>query len=129
MRLFDSQILKNEAVIHPYENNPEFKGLINTFFYSKDKKALAGYWEAPRGWFTTEIGEQSELNFIIEGEIDIINLEDENKKISAKKGDVFLVERGDKVKWVINEPLKTIYFIYPSSEQLTGFFESFQEKQ
>ena len=128
MKLFDSKTLKNEAVIHPYEDNPGYEALINTFFYSDDKKAIAGYWEAPTGWFTSEIEEQSELNFLIEGEIDIVSLDDGSKRISAKKGDIFLIEKGDRIKWVINKPVKTIYFIYPSPAQLTDFFKKLQNE-
>lgn len=124
MKLFNSKFLIDEAVTHPYEDNPDFVAKINTFFYSKDKKAIMGYWEAPTGWFTAEITEQSELNFIIDGEIELIDLENSDKKITAKKGDIFLVESDDKTKWVIKKPIKTIFFIYPSPEELTKFFES-----
>ena len=124
MKLIDSGILAGNAVDHPYEDNPGFIAKINTFFYSKDKKAISGYWEAPVGWFTAEITRQSELNYIIEGEIELFYIETGDKKISAKKGDIFMVEAGDKTKWVIKKPIKTIFFIYPCPGELTDFFEN-----
>jgi len=129
MKLFDSKTLKEEAVVHIYDDNPGYEALINTFFYSDDKRAIAGYWEAPVGWFSVEIAEQSELNFVIEGEIDIVDIEDPVKKISARKGDIFLVERGDKIKWIIIKPVKTVYFIYPAPSELIEFFKKLTVKK
>ena len=124
MKLIDSKFLRDGAVDHPYEDNPDFIAKINTFFYSRDKKSVMGYWEAPVGWFTAEIGEQSELNYIIEGSIELIDLKTQKKKITAKKGDVFLVEPGDDLKWVVTDPIRTIFFIYPASKEITDFFKS-----
>lgn len=126
MKLIDSDFMRENAVDHPYEDNPGFTAKINTFFYSGDKKAVAGYWEAPAGWFTAEITGQSELNYIIEGEIELFDIETGDKKISAKKGDVFLVETGDRIKWVVNKPIKTIFFIYPCPEASRVFFEDLE---
>ncbi len=124
MRLIDSRFLRDGAVDHPYEDNPGFIAKINTFFYSRDKKSVMGYWEAPVGWFTAEIGEQSELNYIVEGSIELIDLKTQEKKITAKKGDVFLVEPGDDLKWVVTDPIRTIFFIYPASKEIVDFFKS-----
>ena len=124
MKLFDRVLLKQGMVEHPYETNPGYEALINNFFYSKDNRALAGYWEAPVGWFCAEIEGHSELNFVIDGEIDIVDTFNDSKRITAKKGDVFLVEKGDRIKWVIKKPVKTIYFIYPADEGLMRFFKN-----
>jgi uncharacterized cupin superfamily protein len=124
MKLLDSKFLEGDTVKHPYEDNTDFMSKVNVFFYSKDNKAVAAYWEAPVGWFTAEITEQSEFNYVIEGEIELFDLETGDKKISAKAGDIFLVEAGDKTKWIIKKPIKTIFFIYPCPEELTLFFKS-----
>jgi len=120
MKVINSDFLVKNLVKHPYESNPSFKAKINTFYFSEDKKAVVGYWEAPVGWFDTVIEEQSEINYVIEGEIELIS---DNEKIIAKKGDCFLVENGEKIKWVIKEPIKTIFFIYPTPKKLTVFFK------
>lgn len=112
--------MKNRTVIHPYDCNPGYEAKINTFYYSKDSKAIIGYWEAPAGWFTAQIEDQNEVNFVIEGEIDICS---EENTITAKEGDCFLVESGESLKWIIKKPIRTIYFIYPSSKELVGFFK------
>jgi uncharacterized cupin superfamily protein len=124
MKLIDSNLLSENAIDHPYEDNPGFIAKINTFFYSEDKKAVTGYWEAPVGWFNAEITEQSELNYIIEGDIELFDIVTGEKRIAARKGDIFLVEAGDKLKWVIKKPIKTIFFIYPCPEELVDFFKN-----
>ncbi|KPJ88375.1 MAG: hypothetical protein AMS17_05750 [Spirochaetes bacterium DG_61] len=72
MRLVNNDFLKSTTVNHPYDSNPDYTAKINTFYYSKDEKLIAGYWEAPEGWFDAEIEEQNEINYVIEGEIDLI---------------------------------------------------------
>lgn len=123
MRLIEPKFLKESAVDHPYDDNPGFMAKINTFFISGDKKAVCGYWEAPEGWFTEKIEKQNELNYIIDGNIELFDIDTGCKKLSAKKGDVFVVEPGDNLKWVINEPIRTIFFIYPVSKEISEFFE------
>ena len=126
MRIIDSDFLKDNTVNHPYDSNPEYSSKINTFYYSKDEKLIAGYWEASEGWFDAEIEEQTEINYVIEGEIDIVC---EGKKITAKKGDCFLVESGEKLKWIIKEPIKTIFFMYPANKEILGFFKALGENR
>ena len=120
MRVISNDYLRKKSVVHHYDSNPEYSARINTFYYSKDEKLTAGYWEAPEGWFDAEIGEQSEINYIIEGEIEIVC---GGKKITAKKGDCFLVESGEKLKWIVRKPIKTIFFIYPANEEIVDFFK------
>ena len=124
MKLFKSKIIKKRVVSHPYDCNPDYAAKINTFYYSKDSKAIIGYWEAPVGWFTAQIEDQNEVNFVIEGEIDISS---EENTITAKKGDCFLVESGEELRWVIKKPIRTIFFIYPSSKELVDFFKDLEK--
>jgi ethanolamine utilization protein EutQ (cupin superfamily) len=126
MKIIGGEFMTNNAVNHPYESNPDYNAKINTFYYSDDEKLIAGYWEAPEGWFEAQIEEQNEINYVIDGEIDIICGE---KKITAKKGDCFLVESGEKLKWVIKKHIKTIYFIYPANEEIAGFFKDLEKNK
>lgn len=125
MKVIKSGVMVRDCVLHPYDSNPDFMAKINTFYYSKDKKFIGGYWEAPEGWFTGEMGEQSEINYVIEGEIDLVS---NGRKITAKKGDCFLVESKEKVKWMVKKPIKTVFFIYPAGKELANFFESLAKK-
>jgi uncharacterized cupin superfamily protein len=124
MKVITKDYLRQNSVVHPYESNPGYITRINTFYYSKDEKLTAGYWEAPEGWFEAEIGEQSEINYVIEGEIELIC---GGEKITAKKGGCFLVESGEKLKWIIKKPIKTIFFIYPSNEEIVQFFKGLEK--
>lgn len=124
VKVITKNYLRKKSVFHPYENNPDYSARINTFYYSKDEKLIAGYWEAPEGWFEAEIGEQSEINYVIEGEIELIC---GGKKITAKKGDCFLVESGEKLKWIVKKLIKTIFFIYPANEEIVKFFKGLEK--
>jgi ethanolamine utilization protein EutQ (cupin superfamily) len=123
VKAINNDFLIGDTVIHPYDSNPGYSAKINTFYYSEDEKFIAGYWEAPEGWFDAEIEEQSEINYVIEGEIDIIC---GDKKITAKKGDCFLVESGESLRWVVKKPVKTIFFIYPAGKELVDFFKALE---
>lgn len=128
MKFFNCETLKANTVDHPYEDNPGFIAKINTFFYSKNKKAIIGYWDVPVGWFNSEVKEFSELNYIIDGAIELYNIVTGDKEISAKTGDVFLIEPGDKLKWVIRKHTKTIFFIYPSTAEIIDYFENLRNE-
>ena len=56
-----------------------------------------------------------EINYIIEGEIEIIF---EDRVVTLKKGDYFIENKGDKVKYNIKKYTKTIFFLYPASEKV-----------
>ncbi len=126
MKAINNDFLIKNTVIHPYDSNPEYNAKINTFYYSKDEKLIAGYWEAPEGWFDAEIEDQNEINYVIEGEIDIIC---GDKKITAKKGDCFLVESGENLRWIIKKPIKTIFFIYPAGKEIANFFKALEKSK
>ncbi len=124
VKVITKDYLRKKSVVHPYESNPGYSARINTFFYSNDEKMIAGYWKAPQGWFDVEIGKQSEINYVIEGEIELLC---GGKKITAKKGDCFLVESGEKLKWIVKKPIKTIFFIYPANEEIVEFFKGLEK--
>jgi uncharacterized cupin superfamily protein len=121
MKVVHGISMSENAVDHPYETNPDYESRINPFHYASDKRLVAGYWEAPVGWFEAGMGEQCELNFVIEGEI---QLESEGRSISAKRGDCFILESGEEVKWNIVKPIKTFFVLYPASEEVLEFFEN-----
>ncbi len=123
MRIISSESITTNTAIHPYECNPGYEARINTFHFSEDERFVTGYWEAPEGWFDADIGEQTEINYVIEGEIELVGA---GKSITAKKGDCFVAEPGDKLKWIIKKPIKTIYFIYPADQEIVDFFKELE---
>jgi uncharacterized cupin superfamily protein len=123
MKLIAKNRIEGETAVHPYDSNPGYEGRIHTFHFSEDERFVAGYWEAPEGWFDAEIGEQTELNYVIEGEIE---LSDGLRSIVAKQGDCFVAEPGDKLRWTVRKSIRTIYFIYPADQEITGFFKELE---
>jgi len=111
--------LKSDLVEHqyenPYEKNPEYFAKLNYFYFSRDKRLVAGYWEAPEGWFDALVDGFNEINYMIEGEI---KLTSKNKALLVKKGDCFLLENGDAVNFQINRFTRTIFLNYPVDERL-----------
>jgi len=121
MEVIQNSILKKGLVNHPYDTNLQYFAKVNIFYKSHDRKFTAGYWEAPEGWFDATIIGFNEIDFIIEGEIEAIS-EDKIKKVTARKGDCFLIKNGDRFRWQINKFTKAVFFIYPLTEELDKFF-------
>ena len=126
MNVISKENLIKNLVNHPYDSNPEYFAKVNIFYYSPDGKFAAGYWEAPKGWFNAEIEGFSEIDFIIEGEIEAVS-EDKTKTVVAKQGDCFLIENGDRFLWKINNKTKAVFFIYPLTEKIKNFIQSLVE--
>ena len=116
MRIIDYNFLTENLADHPYDTNPDYFAKVNVFYISKNEKFVAAYWEAPKGWFKAKIDNFYEINYVIEGEVEFV-LKD--KTVTAKKGDCFLLEDGDEVKWIMKEFTRTVFFIYPSTKELT----------
>ena len=118
MKLFKKKELMDDLVYHQYSNayedNPNYYANLNFFHFSKDSKLIAGYWEAPKGWFKANIKDFNEINFIIHG---VVAISLGNKKVVLKEGDCFLLEDGDKVKIEIIKELKTFFCDYPIDEK------------
>jgi uncharacterized cupin superfamily protein len=104
VRVITEKQLQQRAVPHPYDTNPGYEARIHSFHFSRDQKLVAGYWEAPQGWFLANIDAQTEVNFVIEGEIELVMGE---KSVIARKGDCFVVEPGDQLKWIVRKPIRT----------------------
>lgn len=124
MKVITARQLRQRTAPHPYDTNPGYEARLHSFHFSGDEKLLAGYWEAPKGWFRADIGTQTEVNFVIKGEI---RLESGGRSITARRGDCFAVEPGDKLKWIVRKPIRTIYFIYPADAELTRFFKDLEK--
>lgn len=117
MKIIDQNFLVDNLTDHPYETNPEYFAKVNIFYFSKDEKFTAGYWEAPVGWFSAVIDGFYEINYVVEGEVEFIS---KDKILTARKGDCFLVEDGDKVRWNIKKFTRTFFFIYPATKVLVS---------
>ena len=113
MKLIGRDSLANNMSDHPYESNPDYSANINFFHFSKDKKLVVAYWEAPKGWFIWEYDGFYEIDYIIEGEIELVS---EDKTIIVKKGDCFLTEDGEKIKFKIKKFTKALILVYPANE-------------
>ena len=82
MKIIKNIDLKNNLVDHPYDSNPDYLAKVNLFYVSQDKKFIAGYWEAPEGWFEEEIKGFNEINYVVEGEIEFVT---EKSSFTAKR--------------------------------------------
>ena len=123
MRLISSKQMRQRAVPHRYPSNPGYESRIHSFQFSDDGQLVAGYWEAPPGRFQADIDEQTEVNFVIEGEIELLQ---EGKSFVARAGDCFVAEPGDKLEWIVKKAIRTIYFIYPTNAELSRFFKELE---
>jgi len=123
MRVMTSLFITEQTAEHPYEGSPGYVARIHTFHFSEDERFIAGYWEAPPGSFDAEIGAQTELNYVLEGEIELWR---GNECVTAGKGDCFVAEPGDKLTWKVTKAIRTIYFIYPAGKEISGFFRKLE---
>lgn len=115
MELMNKKFLVDNLIKHHYESNKDYFTKINFLYFSEDKKLMSAYWEAPVGYFEQDCSEFDEVNYVIEGEIEITK---GHKKMIARKGDCFYLKKGDKIKIKINKPSKTFLFIYPAEKVL-----------
>ena len=129
MEIIDRNFLIENVVDHTYENaqlygqsNMDYVAKVNFFYFSEDKKVCVGYWEAPEGRFDFLLNDFDEVDYIIEGDLDIIS---NGKTFKVQKGDCISLKSGDKVKFDIKKLAKVIFFIYPVTKELTELFDSF----
>jgi uncharacterized cupin superfamily protein len=126
MEVIDRDMLVKEMVDHPYESNPDYTAKVNIFYYSPDRKFTAAYWEAPVGWFDAVVNGFNEIDYVIEGEMELVS---EEKTLIAKAGDCFLIKDGDRFRWKLNKFTKVVFFIYPLTKEIEDLCESFYKKK
>ena len=128
MEVFGKDSLAANLCVHPYDSNPDYVSYVNFFNYSPDGKAASGYWEAPEGWLEFEFTGFQELNYVIEGEVEITCLKTGAKAV-AGPGDVYIIHDGDEVRWEMKKPTRTVFFVYPLTQQIRDMIASWQKKE
>lgn len=130
MKIIDHNALIKNVIDHPYENTHlygqklDYVAKVNFFYFSEDKKVCIGYWEAPEGWFDFSLNDFDEIDYIIEGELEIIS---NGETFKVKTGDCVLLKNGDKVRFNVKKLLKVIFFIYPVTKEVTDLIGSFKK--
>lgn len=125
MRVFTHEELFQGMIDHPYDTNPELLAKVNFFHFSQDRKLAIAYYESPPGWFDAEVDGFEEIDYVLEGEVELIS---DKQKIIAHGGDCFLIQDGDSFRWQMNQHSKMIFFIYPLTRQIETLIESFQQR-
>jgi len=122
MKLISKDELVKGMVDHPYESNLDLTAKVNFFYLSKDRKMAVAYYESPPGWFDVEVNGFDEIDYILEGEVELIS---DAEVLTVKAGDCFLIQDGDKLRWRMTKFSKMIFFIYPLTEEIDQLIESF----
>jgi uncharacterized cupin superfamily protein len=127
VKVYNKEFLAGNLYVHPYDSNPEYLSYVNFFNYSADGKAATGYWEAPKGWLEFTFSGFQELNYVIEGEVVVTNLAT-GEKVVARPGDVYLIQDGDRVRWEMTKFTRTVFFVYPLTQQLRDMIASWKKR-
>jgi len=123
MKVISKETLINGLVDHPpYDSNPELHAKLNFIYRSPDGRMAMAYYESPEGWFDVEVKDFDEIDYVLEGEVELIS---ESQRLVAEPGDCFSIEDGDKFRWQMNRPSKMIFFIHTLSEEIKGFISQF----
>jgi len=115
MKLMDKKFLKGNLIDHPYESNPDYHAKINFLYFSDDGKVMSAYYEAPVGFFKLSYTEFDEINYVIEGEVEITV---DGETINVKEGGCFFLKKGEKPTYNIIKPMRTFLFIYPAGKEV-----------
>ncbi|MEJ2302370.1 MAG: cupin domain-containing protein [Anaerolineales bacterium] len=126
MKVITRDELIQGMVDHPYDTNPDLVAKVNFFYFSKDRKMAMAYYESPPGWFDVEVSGFDEIDAILEGEVELISGE---ATLTAKQGDCFLVQDGDKFRWRMTRDSKMIFFIYPLTKEIEDLITSFYRER
>jgi ethanolamine utilization protein EutQ (cupin superfamily) len=125
MKVIGKHDLVSAMVDHPYESNPELIAKVNFFFFSKDGKMAMAYYESPPGWFDADVRGFEEIDYVLEGEV---RLTSTAESLTAKAGDCFLIQDGDRFGWEMTKPSKMIFFIYPITRDIRELIDSFYKR-
>ena len=115
MKLMDKKFLRDNLLSHPYESSPGYFAKINFLYFSDDGKVMSAYWEAPIGSFKLSYSEFDEINYVIEGELDITV---GGETINVREGGCFFLKKGEKPTYNIIKDTKTFLLIYPAGEEV-----------
>lgn len=122
MKVITKPELIRGMVDHPYDSNPDLIARVNFFFFSTDGKMAMAYYESPQGWFDADVTGFEEIDYVLEGEV---RLTSATEKLTAKAGDCFLIQDGDKFRWEMTKPSRMIFFIYPITRDIRKLIDSF----
>ena len=123
MKVISKEMLDSGLVDHPpYDSNPELKAKVNFMYCSPDGRMAFAYYESPKGWFDEEVHGFDEIDYVLEGEVELIS---SDQRLVARAGDCFLIQEGDKFRWQMNEPSKMVFFIYTESEEIKDLIARF----
>jgi ethanolamine utilization protein EutQ (cupin superfamily) len=125
MKVFTQDELIKGMVDHPYDTNPGLLAKVNFFYFSENHKMTVAYYESPVGWFDVEVDGFDEIDFVLEGEVELIA---DGKTLTARPGDCFLIQGGDKFRWRMTKPSKMFFFIYPITKELENLIASFYRR-
>jgi ethanolamine utilization protein EutQ (cupin superfamily) len=126
MKLFSKDELIAGLKDHPYDTNPDFTARVNYFYFSPDGKMLMAYYESPIGWFDAEINGFEEIDYVLEG---LVRLSSKNGTLTAKAGDCFLIQNGDRIRWEMVKPSRMIFFLYPVTGEIQEFVEHILQRK
>lgn len=90
------------SIVH---GDPKGNGQIT--FQTGDKLISGGVWGCSPGTFDLKF-EWDEMAYLIEGEITIEHEMDQS--ISLKPGDFFFSPKGTKSRWIVEKPVKKVFF-------------------
>lgn len=124
MKIITQEDLVQGMVDHPYDTNPDLLARVNFFYFSQDRKLALAFYESPPGWFDVEVSGFEEIDYVLEGEVELIS---EAQTLTARAGDCFLIQDGDKLRWRMTRDSRMIFFIYPLTRQIEGLIASFYE--
>jgi ethanolamine utilization protein EutQ (cupin superfamily) len=126
MKVFTWEELSRGMVDHPYETNPELLAKVNFFFFSADGQMAMAYYESPEGWFDVEVDGFEEIDYVLEGEVELLSAE---QSLTARAGDCFLIQDGDRFRWRMTKPSKMVFFIYPLTKPIQDLIGSFYQRK
>lgn len=126
MKVFTKDALIRGMVDHPYDTNPELLAKVNFFYFSADGKLALAYYESPAGWFDVEVDGFEEIDYVLEGEVELVSTEN---ILIARAGDCFLIQQGDRFRWRMTQPSKMIFFIYPITKPIRDLIDGFYQRK
>ncbi len=115
MKVLSHHSIADSLVDHPpYPSNPALHAELSILYYAPDGSTLIAYYEAPEGWFQVEVEGFAEMDYVLEGEVELIS---DRLHLTAKPGDCFFLEEGDEFRWQMTKPSKMIFVLNCETDQ------------